>query len=301
MSFEITTAFVEQYKANVELLAQQKPSRLRAAVMEEKVTGKNAFFEQIGPTEMQLRTTRHGDSPLVNTPHSRRRVSLADYDWGDMVDNLDKVRMLIDPTSSYAINAAYAANRKIDEVIIAAADGTAYTGVDGSTQTAFDTNMIVDVQTRDVGVSAADLGLNVAKIIEAGRLLAANEVDEDEPKYIIWNARQRASLLNSTKATSSDYNSVKALVSGQISEFMGFQFIRSERIGTDANSDDKVLFWAKSGMKLGVGMSPKTRIAERADKGFNWYVYTCMSIGATRMDENKVGYIECDVSAGPGA
>lgn len=301
MSFEITTAFVEQYKANVAMLAQQKGSRLRRAVMEESVKGKNAFFEQIGPVAMQARTTRHADSPLISTPHARRRVSLVDYEWGDMVDDLDKVRMLIDPTSPYASNAANAANRTIDDVIIAAADGTAYTGVDGSTSTAFDTNMVVDVQTRDVGVSAADLGLNVAKIIEAGRLLAANEVDEEEPKYIVWNARQRASLLNSTKATSSDYASVKALVTGQLNAFLGFEFIRSERIGTDANGDDKVLFFAKSGMKLGVGMSPKTRIAERPDKGFNTYVYTCMSIGATRMEETKVGYIECDPSAGPGA
>lgn len=301
MSFEITTAFVEQYKANVAMLSQQKGSRLRRAVMEEAVTGKNAFFEQIGAVAMQARTTRHGDSPLISTPHSRRRVTLTDYEWGDMVDDLDKVRMLIDPTSPYAANAASAANRTIDDVIISAADGTAYTGVDGSTSTAFDTSMIVDVQTRDVGVSASDLGLNTAKIIEAGRLLAANEVDEDEPKFIVWNARQRASLLNSTKATSSDYNSVKALVTGELNSFLGFEFIRSERIGTDSNGDDKVLFFAKSGIKLGVGMSPKTRIAERADKGFNTYVYTCMSIGATRMEEAKVGYIECDPSAGPGA
>ena len=301
MSVEITTAFVEQYKANVAMLAQQRGSRLRRAVMEESVNGKNAFFEQIGPTAMQPRTTRHGDSPIVNTPHARRRVTLADWEWGDMVDDLDKVRMLIDPTSSYAMNAAMAANRTIDDVIIAAADGTAYTGVDGTTATAFDTNMVVDVTVRDVGVSSADLGLNVAKIIEAGRVLAANEVDEEEEKFIVFNARQRASLLNSTKATSSDYNSVKALVTGQMDSYLGFNFIRSERIGTDANGDDKVLFFAKSGLKLGVGMSPKTRIAERPDKGFNTYVYTCMSIGATRMEETKVGYIECDVTAGPGA
>lgn len=301
MSTEITTAFVEQYKANVAMLAQQKASRIRKAVEEETVTGTRAFFEQIGPTEMVARTTRHGDSPLVNTPHDRRSVTLVDYHWGDMVDDQDKIRMLIDPTSPYAINAAMAANRKIDDVIIAAADGTAYTGVDGTTQTAFDTNMVVDVQTRDVGVSAADLGMNVAKIIDAGKKLAANEVDEDEPKFIVWNARQRASLLNSTKATSADYSSVKALVTGQLNDFLGFTFIRSERIGVDANGDDKVLFFAKSGIKLGIGMSPKTRIAERPDKEFNTYVYTCMSIGATRMEETKVGYIECDVSAGPGA
>ena len=47
MSVQITTAFVEQYKGNVEHLVQQKGSRLREAVEVETVTGTNAFFEQI--------------------------------------------------------------------------------------------------------------------------------------------------------------------------------------------------------------------------------------------------------------
>lgn len=301
MSVEITTAFVEQYSANVHMLAQQKPSRLRNAVEVEMVTGKNAFFEQIGVTEAQLRTTRHADTPRVDTPHARRRVSLADYDWADLIDNEDTIRMLIDPTSPYAAAAAAAMNRQMDDVIIAAADGTAFTGVDGSTSTAFDTNMIVDVQTRDVGVSAADLGFNVAKVIEAQRLLDANEVDEEEPRFIVWNARQRASMLNSTRATSSDFNTVKALTTGQINEFLGFTFIRSERIGTDSNSDDKVLFWARSGMRLGLGKDMSIKIDPRPDKNYAMQVFASMSIGATRMEETKVGYIECDTSAGPGA
>ena len=84
MSVQITTAFVEQYKGNVEHLVQQKGSRLRAAVSSETVVGKNAFFEQIGSTAAQKRTTRHSDTPRMDTPHSRRRVSLVDYDWSDL-------------------------------------------------------------------------------------------------------------------------------------------------------------------------------------------------------------------------
>lgn len=301
MSVEITTAFVEQYSANVHHLSQQKPSRLRNSVDVEMVRGKNAFFEQIGSTEAQLRTTRHADTPRLDTPHARRRVSLSDYDWADLIDNEDQIRMLIDPSSPYAQAAAMAMNRKMDDVIISAADGTAFTGVAGGTSTAFDTNMIVDVQIRDVGVSAADYGMNVAKVIEAQRLLDANEVDETDPRFIVWNARQRASMLKATKATSSDYNTVKALVTGQINEFMGFTFIRSERIGTDSNSDDKVLFYAKSGIRMGLGSDIQLRISERADKNYSTQVFATMTIGATRMEEKKVGYIECDPSAGPGA
>ena len=108
MSVQITTAFVEQYKGNVEHLVQQKGSRLRQAVSVETVTGKNAFFEQIGSTAAQQRTSRHSDTPRMDTPHARRRVSLVDFDWADLIDDEDRVRMLIDPTSPYAEAAAMA-------------------------------------------------------------------------------------------------------------------------------------------------------------------------------------------------
>ena len=68
------------------------------------------------------RTTRHGQ-PQVNTPHSRRRVSLSDFEWADLIDDLDS-RMLVDPTSSYAKAAAAAMNRTIDDQIIAALGGS---------------------------------------------------------------------------------------------------------------------------------------------------------------------------------
>ena len=99
MSQQITTAFVEQFKNNVELLVQQKGSRLRDKVRVENVTGEKAYFEQIGAVEAAARTTRHGDSPLMDTPHARRSVTPTDYVWGDFIDKLDKFKMLIDLTS----------------------------------------------------------------------------------------------------------------------------------------------------------------------------------------------------------
>jgi len=301
MSVQITTAFVEQYSANVDMLVQQMGSRLRGAVDVETVTGKNAFFEQVGSTEARIRTSRHSDTPRMDTPHARRRVSLADYDWADLIDNEDRVRMLIDPTSPYARAAAAAMGRAMDDVIIAAADGTAFTGVDGSTSTVFDTNMIVDVQVAWPGVSAADFGLNVAKLVKAGELLTANEVDPDEDRFVAVNAAQVSSILKDDKLSSHDYNALKPLVDGKVSHFGGFTMLPTERIGTDANSDNKVLFWVRSGLKLGMGDEPSNRISERDDKNYSTQVFSSMSLGATRMEEEKVGYIECDVSTGPGA
>ena len=133
MSTQITTAFVEQYKSNVLHLAQQKGSRLRDSVRSETVTGKAHFFERIGSTAAQKRTSRHSDTPRMDTPHSRRKVTMDDYDWADLIDNEDKVRMLISPQSEYAMAGAWAMGRAMDDSIIAAAVGTAYGGVAGGT------------------------------------------------------------------------------------------------------------------------------------------------------------------------
>lgn len=291
MSVQITTAFVEQYKGNVEHLVQQKGSRLREAVSVETVVGKNAFFEQVGSTAAQQRTSRHSDTPRMDTPHARRRVSLVDYDWADLIDDEDRVRMLIDPQSPYASAAAWAMGRAMDEEIVAAADGTAYTGVAGGTSTSYDSSNTVDVQ---VGISpAADTGLNVGKLRAAKQILDANEA-EDADRYCIINAKQLQNLLGQTEVTSSDYASVKALVSGDVDSFLGFRFIRTELIGTDSNSDHKVLFWQKAGMKLAIGAEPSIKISERADKNHATQVFASMAIGATRMQEKLVGYIECD-------
>ena len=80
MSIEITTAFVEQYKSNVFHLAQQKGSRLRDTVKLETVNGKSHFFERIGSVAAEKRTSRHADTPRMDTPHSRRKVTMDDYE-----------------------------------------------------------------------------------------------------------------------------------------------------------------------------------------------------------------------------
>lgn len=300
MSVQITTAFVEQYKSNVYHLTQQKGSKLRRAVRVETVNGKSAFYEQLGSTSARKRTSRHSDTPRMDTPHARRRVTLDDYDWADMVDGEDQVRMLINPTSQYAEAAAMAMGRAMDEAIVSAATGTAYTGVDGSTSTVYDTSMTVGVQEVWPGVTAADAGLNVAKILEAASKLGQNEVDPDEEKFMFVPQRQiSGSLLKDEKISSHDFNAIKPLVDGKVSYFGGFTIIPCNRTTTDANGDDQVIYMAKGGILLGLGKDITTKIDERADKNYATQVFCCMTIGATRMEEVRVGQILCDPSSGP--
>lgn len=299
MSVQITTAMVEQYKANVYHLTQQKGSKLRMACEIEEVNGKNKYIDQLGSTTARQRTSRHADTPRMDTPHARRRLSLTDFDWADLVDDEDLVRTLVDPASKYAEAAALAMGRAMDDVIIAAADGTAYTGEAGGTSTAFNTDMVVDVQERWPGVTAADCGLNVAKLIAAAERLGSRDVDADEEKYLVPNARQISSLMKDEKMISNDYNILRPLVDGNVVKYMGFNIIPCNRIGTDSNGDDKVLYWAKRGLCLGIGKDITTKITERPDKNYATQVFSSMSIGATRLEEVRVGYIECDPGASP--
>jgi hypothetical protein len=201
--------------------------------------------------------------------------------------------MLIDPTSPYSQAAANAMGRAMDDAIIDAADGTANTGVAGATSTTLPAAQVVDVQ---VGISpAADTGLNVGKLRGAKEILDAGEI-EDEDRFIALDAKQLKNLLAETEITSSDYNVVKALVHGEVDTFLGFTFIRTQRLETDSNSDTKVLFWNKKGIMLGIGSNPTAKISERDDKNYATQVFYSMSIGATRMEEARVGYIECDPS-----
>ena len=285
MSSQITTAFVEQYSANIQMLSQQMGSLLKDNVRNESVVGKDAFFDQIGKVTAQLKTSRHSDTPQIDTPHSRRRVSLKDYEWADLIDQNDKVRLLIDPTSSYAKAAAYAMGRAMDDVIIAAALGNADTGVAGGTSVPFLPANIVALNTGAVGGSTT---MNIAKLALAKQKLDAGDVDPSIKRHIVVSPKEIADLLNSTTVTSSDFNTVKALVQGEIDSFMGFKFHVSNRLTLNGNGDTQCIAFAEDGLLLGVGKDVTAKIDERADKSYSTQVYYCQTIGATRMEEAKV-------------
>lgn len=287
MSNQITTAFVQQFSSNVQLLSQQRGSLLRNCVSEESVTGEKAFFDQVGSVAAIKRSSRHGDTPILETPHSRRMVTMDSYEWADLIDDADKVRMLIDPTSTYAQAAAAAMGRAMDDAIIEAALGVAKTGKSGATSTAFASGNVVAHGSTD---------LTLAKLIEAKKKLDLNEVDPSIQRYIALGPDQLESLLNTTEVASADFNTVKALVQGQVDTFMGFKFVLTTRLGIASNIRD-CFVWAMDGIKLAVGKDVNARIDERADKSYSTQVYYSATFGATRMEEAKVIKIECDEAA----
>lgn len=286
MSFEITTAFVQDYKSTIQALLQQNGSRFRMASTEDSYTGKaGKAVEQIGPVAAQKRTSRHADTPLISTPHDARWVFPTDYEWADLIDNQDKLRMIVDPTSAYAINGANSVRRAMDDEWIEEFFGTNKTGEDGDVNTSFLAGNIV---------AASSTGMTVSKLREAKKKLLAAEVDPDMDRlYVAMSAEQHDDLLGEVQTTNKDYTDRPVLVDGFITQFMGFRFILSERLPVNGSSERRCPVWAHSGMHIGMWDDLDVRVTERADKSYSVQVYVASTLGATRLEEKKCVELAC--------
>ena len=196
--------------------------------------------------------------------------------------------MLVDPTSAYARNAAAAMNRAMDDVIITAMNASASTGVAGGTSTALPS-------TQKTATSNQSDGLTIAKLLSAKKILDNNDIDPSRKRFIVCGPQQISDLLGTTSVTSADFNTVRALSTGEVNSFLGFEFIMSTRLNFDAtNTDDRLVFaYTEDAIKLGIGKDIKANISERADKSYSTQVYYCMSLGAVRMEEKAVVQIPC--------
>lgn len=293
MSVNIPTHFVQQYSTNIALLLQQKGSKLRGAVTTGSHVGKAASpVDQIGKVEMQPIGNRFSPMSRVDAPTDRRWVYPSDFDLPQLIDSFDKLRLITDPSSAYVTNAVMAAGRQFDKLICAAFTGTAKTGETGGTSTSFTAANEVDV-----AVGGANSKLNVAKIKAVKELMMSKHIDFDtEEAYIGITAADHASLLNEIQIISSDFNGgMPVLQNGKVTSFLGFNFIHCETIETALAGTNEVTLpvWVKSGMYLGLWDDIKNSVSVRNDlQGEPWQLYTKMTAGATRLEEDRVFAIE---------
>jgi hypothetical protein len=295
MSFQVDTALVKSYHSNINILSQQRGSRLSQYVRRETQNSKDDFYDRIDATAAVKVTGRHQDTPLISTPHDRRKVSLEDYDWADLIDKKDRIRMLADPTSPYTINAVNAMGRAKDQAIIDAAFGTAYSGETGATSVTFPSTQDVAVSYTEGGAPAADSNLTIGKLRRAASIIKGNEAVEDGEMMVAAVAQSQIdSLLRTTEVTSADYNTVKALQAGTVDTFMGFKFVRTQLLPIDSNNVRSCIFFAAGGLLLATGLEISVDIGPRRDKRNSVQVYVTMGIGAARMEEKKVVRVKCD-------
>lgn len=289
MSATINTAFVNQYQDNIELLMQQKGSKLLKAVRIEMQNGEYDYYDQMSKqTSLTESPTRNAATTYQDSPYVRRRVGLTPYKYAELIDKSDKVKMLIDPANTIAKNVAFLFGRTKDSVILTAASGTAYTGKTGSTSTSFSASMVIPATnvsgTTNYEYAGSTSTMNVEKILGANYLLDYNDVDEDD-RWLICHPIHKNALLQIEKVTSGDYAS-KALMTGQVDSFAGLNIIYTTLCSATVS-----YVWHRSAVLLAIGTDDlgfRARIEENMDRWYSTQVTNWMDIGATRMDENAI-------------
>jgi hypothetical protein len=242
-------------------------------------------------------TSRAADTTITDVALAKRWLRPYPYQHSTLFDEWDAEYLgeVSLPQSETVANHAMAYMRTCDKVIIDAALGDAYTGETGVTPTSLPSGQKVAVDYVETG-SAANSGLTIAKLRQAAYLLTEAEVDDSDPRIIVVSAKQIQDLLRTTEVTSADYNTVKALVNGDIDTFLGFKFRRvsSSLLPYNASTGVRTCFaYVRSGLKL-ADAGRKVHVDIRADKSHALQIRTVASLGASRMEEKKVVEVAAD-------
>lgn len=296
----ITTAFVQDYKTTVQFLAQQMGSRTRDLVSTDSYKGMaGKAVEQFGQTMAQKRTQRHADTPLMDVNQDARWVYPTDYEWAELIDDQDKLRMAIDPTSPIAQAGAFAMGRSIDDEILGALYSPAHNGQTGSTTVAFNASGTQYVGPNFGGTST---GLNIEKLREGRRIFEANNIDLDQEQlWMLVTSKEADALLALTQVTSRDFNDTPVLTNGKVTRFLGINFRHIEFTSSVFANASQMLngsnrlcpLFVQRAYHLGIWEDTTAKMSQRADKGYATQVYLRHTIGATRIDELRCVQIEC--------
>ena len=281
MAESITEIFVQQYQNTMRLLLQQRDSRLEGTTIPPvKIEGEYLYWERLAATEAVELSTRHADTPNIEPEHSRRRSTTQPYVWSTLLDRADVGRMLVDPKGPYQEAARSAMNRRKDRIILAALGGNAYSGKAGGTTVALPAAQ---------KVAHGSVGMTIAKLLNAKQLL--DEAEAPEERYFACPSESIIDLLGTTEVTNQDYNTVRALVAGQIDSFLGFKFIRTELVYLENSSTTTTWYcyaYCKGAIGYGNLEDITVRLTERADKNYAWQPYVSMVLGVTRVEDEMV-------------
>lgn len=281
MTVTIDQAYINAYSDNVHRLVSQESARLRHVVNISSEKGEKIFKERIGRLFVSDVTGRLQDTVLQDSAHSRRMISTVKKACAVGLDNIDLLKMMIDPTSAITVEMGAAHGVEFDRVMIAAMLGTAATGVSGAGTQAFDSAM---------QVAHGSTGFTVVKFNDAMTLLEAAEVDIDrEELFLILGAKGTNDLMSEEKFTSFDYASGKALSARGLPTFRGVNIIRSQQVPAHtASSIYRGLLLTGKAMAANISSDIEIKADVLPAKHHAIQLAAYMTYGAVRMEESLI-------------
>jgi hypothetical protein len=267
----LSPAFITLFDAEVKQ-AYQGQAQLVAAVRQRRgVEGSTVKFPKVGKGVATVRVPQSDVTPL-NVSFSHATVTLQDFNAAEYADIFNQAKVNFDERQELVQVVANAIGRRQDQIILDALAGSS-------------TSNVVD---EDEG--GTDTGLNVAKLRAAKKLLDKNNVPMSD-RHIIIHANSLASILGETSVTSADFNTVRALVSGELNTFLGFMF---HTIGDRAegglpidSSERKLWAFHRDAVGYAEGIAPRTEINYIPEKT-SFLVNAVFSAGAIAIDAEGI-------------
>lgn len=277
MSISLSNAFVTLFDAEVKQAYQGKAQLVGAVRARRGVEGSTVKFPKVGRGVATPRIAQTDVTPL-NVGFSQVTLTLADWNAAEYSDIFSQAKVNFDERQELVQVVATAMGRRQDQMILdaLAASSTALT------------------VGNDIG--GTDSNLNVAKLREAKRLMDKNNVPMDN-RHIVIHANGLSSLLSETSVTSSDFNTVKALVQGDINTFLGFQFhVLGDRpeggLAIDGSLDRTCFAFHRDAVGYGEGIGMRTEINYIPEKT-SWLVNEVFSAGAIAIDAEGIVSLTC--------
>jgi hypothetical protein len=277
MAISLSNAFVTLFDAEVKQ-AYQGVAKLVPAVRQRRgVEGSTVKFPKVGKGVATARVPQSDVTPM-NVGFSTVTCTLSDWNAAEYSDIFNQAKVNFDERNELVKVVANAIGRRQDQLIINALAASSTS----------------NVVTEDEG--GTDTGLNVAKLRAAKKLLDKNNVPMDN-RHIIIHANSLSNLLSETAVTSADFNTVRALVSGELNTFLGFTFHtlgdRDEGGLAIASSERKLWAFHRDAIGYAEGIAPRTEINYVPEKT-SWLVNALFSAGAVAIDAE--GIVEVQTS-----
>jgi hypothetical protein len=281
MAQSITNAFVTLFDAEVKQAYQGESVLLNTVRLRQGVQGNTYKFPKLGKGSATARIPQTDVTPL-NVTYSQVTATMSDFNAAEYSDVFHQAKVNFDERSELVQVVSKAIGRRMDQLIIDALDA------ESSPSTVANTVVTTG--------SATASNLNVGKLIAAKKAMDAKNVPFDD-RHIVIHANSLSGLLGDERAISSDFASIKALVSGEINTFLGFNFhVLGDRdeggLAIDGSSDRKIFAYHRSAIGMAVNMNQKTEINYVPEKT-SFLVNSMFSAGSVSIDGDGIVEVTC--------
>ena len=281
MSRELSQVAVTQFDTEVKHAYQSMGVLMNTTTERKGVVGDTYKFRKMGKGLAKERTAPSADAVPMNITHGFATATLTKWDAPEYTDIFDATDVNFDEVKELAETVAGALHRRDDQLKIdAAAAGT------------FSATPVQGTSGGLVGTDVGGVGsnLNVTKLRAIKKFMDRRGVPATG-RFITVSAEGLESLLGETQVTSSDFNSVKALVNGEVDTFLGFKFKMIEEMeegGLPIAATVRDGFaWHESAIGYANGMEITTRVDWSTDKD-SWKSTGYLKAGAVIRDIDGV-------------